>query len=148
MPVTPSRRLTFWPLFGVIYLLVCGGPYGIEEMVSATGPGAAFVLLVLAPLVWGLPMALVVIDTILFSAGYILLFFTLLRFRALFPDAPRPLRIPGGRVGVWMVAVLPTLVAVGACLAADFKETGPGLAAAASGPLAYLVVRRVRHTAT
>lgn len=92
--------------------------------------------------------ALVVIDTILFSAGYILLFFTLVRFRALFPETPRPFRVPGGRVGVWVVAVVPTLVAIGACLAADFKEIGPGLAAAASGPLAYLVARRVCHTAT
>jgi amino acid transporter len=91
---------------------------------------------------------LVVIDTILFSAGYILLFFTLVRFRALFPDTPRPFRVPGGHVGVWLVAIIPTLVAISACLVTDFKETGPGLTAAASGPLAYFVARRVGHTAT
>ena len=35
-----------------------GGPYGIEDVVSSFGPGMALVLLLAAPLVWSLPVAL------------------------------------------------------------------------------------------
>jgi len=37
---------------------VSGGPYGIEDAVSALGPGMTLVLLVLTPLFWCLPVAL------------------------------------------------------------------------------------------
>ena len=35
-----------------------GGPYGIEDMVSSFGPGMTLVLLLAAPLLWSLPVAL------------------------------------------------------------------------------------------
>ena len=35
-----------------------GGPYGIEDAVSAFGPGLALSLLILTPIVWSLPVAL------------------------------------------------------------------------------------------
>jgi amino acid transporter len=88
---------------------------------------------------------LVVIDTILFAAAYILIFTTLARLRFLHPEAPRPYRIPAGWPGLWVVVVVPTLVAVAACLAADFAEVRAGLAAAATGPAAYLVLRLRRR---
>ena len=28
-----KQRLRFWPLVAVMYILLCGGPYGIEEIV-------------------------------------------------------------------------------------------------------------------
>jgi hypothetical protein len=40
-------------------VLVSSGPFGVEEMVSSTGPGLAVLLLLLTPLVWGAPLALV-----------------------------------------------------------------------------------------
>ena len=88
---------------------------------------------------------LVVVDTILFSAAYILIFATLVRMRALYPDVERPYRIPGGRVGVWLVATVPTLAAIGACVLSDFEEIRWGLAAATTGLPAYLVVRACRR---
>jgi amino acid transporter len=88
---------------------------------------------------------LVVIDTILFAAAYILIFITLARLRSLHPDVPRPYRIPGGRAGLWAVVIVPTLVAVAACVAADFTEVRAGLAAASTGPVAYLGIRLWRR---
>jgi amino acid transporter len=38
---------------------VSGGPYGIEDAVSSFGPGLALTLLILTPLIWSLPVALV-----------------------------------------------------------------------------------------
>jgi amino acid transporter len=37
---------------------VSGGPYGVEDAVSAFGPGLALLLLVLTPFVWSLPVSL------------------------------------------------------------------------------------------
>ena len=28
-----KQRLRFWPMVAVMYVLLCGGPYGIEEIV-------------------------------------------------------------------------------------------------------------------
>src|SRR5262249_13590517 len=36
-----------------------GGPYGLEDLVPAFGPGLALLLLLLTPLVWSLPVSLV-----------------------------------------------------------------------------------------
>ena len=35
-----------------------GGPYGIEDTVTAFGPGMTLILLVLTPIFWSLPVAL------------------------------------------------------------------------------------------
>jgi amino acid transporter len=35
---------------------ICSGPFGLEEMVVAVGPGMMFFLLLAIPLLWGLPM--------------------------------------------------------------------------------------------
>ena len=37
----PRRRLNLWPLVGVIFFIVCGGAYGLEPLVGATGAGWA-----------------------------------------------------------------------------------------------------------
>lgn len=88
---------------------------------------------------------LVVVDTILFSAGYILIFASLVRLRSLHPKTPRPYRVPGGWAGVWLVALVPSLVAVGACLMANFEEVRWGLAAAATGLPACAVCFTLRR---
>jgi amino acid transporter len=52
------RELGLVPLAAVVFFNVSGGPYGIEDSISAFGPGLALLLLVVTPLVWSLPVAL------------------------------------------------------------------------------------------
>ena len=54
-----KRELGIVPLAAIVFFNVSGGPYGIEDLVPAFGPGLALVLLVLTPLLWSLPVALV-----------------------------------------------------------------------------------------
>jgi amino acid transporter len=53
------RELSLVPVAAVIFFNVSGGPYGIEDVVPSFGPGLALALLALTPLVWSLPVALV-----------------------------------------------------------------------------------------
>ena len=46
-------------VFFMIYILVSGGSFGIEDMVSSSGPGLTILLLILLPIFWSLPMALI-----------------------------------------------------------------------------------------
>jgi len=57
-----SRELGFVPLLAVLFFNVSGGPYGIEDSVGVFGPGLVLLLLVLTPLVWSLPVALVMTE--------------------------------------------------------------------------------------
>lgn len=43
----------------MIFALVAAGCYGIEEMISAAGPGMTLIMLFVLPFVWGLPFGLV-----------------------------------------------------------------------------------------
>jgi amino acid transporter len=56
------RDLGLASLAAVVFFNVSGGPYGIEDAVSAFGPGLALLLLVLTPLVWSLPVTLFVAE--------------------------------------------------------------------------------------
>lgn len=47
-------------LASVTYLMVSGGPYGIEELVGSSGYGLGIVILLLVPILWSLPVALMV----------------------------------------------------------------------------------------
>src|SRR2546425_12945504 len=53
------RELGLLPLAAVVFFNVSGGPYGIEDVVPSFGPGLSLLLLVLTPLVWSLPVSLV-----------------------------------------------------------------------------------------
>jgi len=53
------RELGLVPLVAVVFFNVSGGPYGIEDVVPSFGPGLSLLLLVLTPLVWSLPVSLV-----------------------------------------------------------------------------------------
>jgi len=53
------NRVRVITVFFMVYILVSGGSFGIEDMVSSSGPGLTVLLLLLLPLVWSLPMALV-----------------------------------------------------------------------------------------
>jgi len=43
----------------IMYCLVAGGAFGIEEMISASGPGLTLLMLVVLPFIWAGPQALV-----------------------------------------------------------------------------------------
>lgn len=41
------------------------------------------------------------------AVSYIFIFPALVRLRRLYPDVPRPYRVPGGMAGVWLAAIIP-----------------------------------------
>jgi amino acid transporter len=57
---TPARKLTLLPLVAATYFMVAGGPYGLEELMSAVGYGGALIALLVTPVVWSLPTALMI----------------------------------------------------------------------------------------
>lgn len=61
MPVKLIRRkLTLLPLVMVLFFTVSGGAYGLEDLISASAPGLALLLIIVTPLIWSLPVALMV----------------------------------------------------------------------------------------
>lgn len=54
------RKLTLMPLVMVLFFTVSGGAYGLEDLIGASGPGMALLLIVVTPLIWSLPVALMV----------------------------------------------------------------------------------------
>ena len=62
--IAPTRalattRLGVGTVLLLVFVLVSSGPFGVEEMVSTSGPGLALLLILLVPLVWGIPLALI-----------------------------------------------------------------------------------------
>jgi len=55
-----SRRLTLGGLVAVTYFMVSGGPYGLEDLVGKAGYAMALAVIVLTPVLWCLPTALMV----------------------------------------------------------------------------------------
>ncbi len=60
--LAPDRRLSLWALISVAFFTTCGGAYALEPLVGAVGPGWAFALLFLTPLLWSVPIALMVAE--------------------------------------------------------------------------------------
>jgi amino acid transporter len=60
--VSTGRRLNLIPLIGTIFFIVCGGAYGLEPLVGAVGPAWALILILLTPIFWSLPIALMVAE--------------------------------------------------------------------------------------
>jgi amino acid transporter len=56
------RRLGLVALVCVIFFTVSGGAFGLEPLVAAMGPGWAVVLIVVTPLIWALPISLMVAE--------------------------------------------------------------------------------------
>ena len=52
--------MTVLPMIAATYFMVAGGPYGLEEIVQKTGYAATLLILLVTPLVWSLPTALMV----------------------------------------------------------------------------------------
>ncbi len=60
MPHSPARKLRLFPLIAATFFMVSGGPYGLEDVVGQAGFGWTLALLFLLPLIWSLPVALMV----------------------------------------------------------------------------------------
>src|SRR5579872_6902500 len=56
--VPNATRVGCLGLSSVLFFTVSGGPYGLEPIVTAFNPGWAVVLVVLVPIIWGVPIAL------------------------------------------------------------------------------------------
>jgi amino acid transporter len=52
------RKIGLLPLIGVIFFTVSGGAYGIEPLVGQLNAGWAVVLIVVTPILWGLPISM------------------------------------------------------------------------------------------
>ncbi|HUL49701.1 MAG TPA: APC family permease [Gemmatimonadales bacterium] len=58
--VAPRAALRLGPLVAVLFFTVSGGPFGLEGIVGSVGPGLAVLLLVLTPLLYSVPEALLI----------------------------------------------------------------------------------------
>jgi amino acid transporter len=84
---------------------------------------------------------LIVLNIWLYSIALLLELaaFVVLRLRE--PRLPRPWRVGGGAIGMWLVAGLPALCCLLAMATAGWINTAVGVAAALTGPLAYRLWR-------
>lgn len=55
-----SRKMRFLPLLAVTYFMVSGGPYGVEDILGGAGFARAVVILMVLPILWSLPSALMI----------------------------------------------------------------------------------------
>jgi amino acid transporter len=55
-----SRKLTLLPLIAATYFMVAGGPYGLEDLIGKAGYRATLIILLLTPILWSIPTALMV----------------------------------------------------------------------------------------
>jgi len=55
-------RLTTLPLMMATFFMVSGGPFGLEELFAKAGYRASFIILILTPILWSLPTALLVAE--------------------------------------------------------------------------------------
>ncbi len=57
----PARKmLRIVPLIAATYFMVSGGPYGIEEILGGAGFARAIIILLVLPILWSLPTALMI----------------------------------------------------------------------------------------
>jgi amino acid transporter len=55
-----SPKLNFWPLVIATFFMVSGGAYGTEDVVHGAGYAGAILILLLTPVLWSLPTALMI----------------------------------------------------------------------------------------
>lgn len=60
--VVLKRQVRLVGLLGLVFFTVSGGAYGVEGVVSLSGPGLAIVLLIVTPVIWSLPTVLMVAE--------------------------------------------------------------------------------------
>jgi amino acid transporter len=60
-PFKPARqKMRLLPLIAATYFMVSGGPYGIEDILGGAGFAKAILILLILPLIWSLPTALMI----------------------------------------------------------------------------------------
>src|SRR5579863_377611 len=57
-PKQNLRKLTLWPLVAATFFMVSGGTYGTEDIVHGAGYLSAILILLVTPILWSLPTAL------------------------------------------------------------------------------------------
>jgi amino acid transporter len=55
-----ARKVKLLPLIAATYFMVSGGPYGLEDILGGAGYGRAILILLLLPVLWSLPTALMI----------------------------------------------------------------------------------------
>ena len=58
--VKSKAKISVVPMIAATYFMVAGGPYGLEEVVQKTGYLATLFILIVTPLLWSLPTAMMV----------------------------------------------------------------------------------------
>jgi hypothetical protein len=56
-----ERRIKMLALACLIFFTTCGGAFGLEPLIGAVGAGWAIILILVTPLVWSLPTALMAV---------------------------------------------------------------------------------------
>jgi amino acid transporter len=84
---------------------------------------------------------LIVLNIWLYSLTLLLELGAFVALRYSQPHLPRPWRVGGGAVGMWLVVLLPSLCCLVAMATAGWVNTAVGVAAALTGPIAYLCWR-------
>ena len=84
---------------------------------------------------------LIVLNIWLYSLTLLLELGAFVALRLGEPGLRRPWRVGGGAVGMWLVAVLPSLCCLIAMATAGWLNTAVGVGAALTGPIAYLAWR-------
>ncbi len=59
-PGFAPRKMRFLPLVAATFFMVSGGPYAIEDILGGAGFARAIVILLVLPIVWSLPTALMI----------------------------------------------------------------------------------------
>ena len=54
-----QHKMSTFSVFLMIFCLVAGGYFGMEDMVSGTGPGLTILILIVFPFFWSIPQALI-----------------------------------------------------------------------------------------
>jgi amino acid transporter len=55
-----AAKISVVPMITATYFMVAGGPYGLEDIVQKTGYAATLLILIITPLLWSLPTAMMV----------------------------------------------------------------------------------------
>jgi amino acid transporter len=55
-----AGKMTVLPMIAATYFMVAGGPYGLEDIVQKTGYAATLLILLITPLIWSIPTAMMV----------------------------------------------------------------------------------------
>ena len=61
-PRLAARKLTTVPLVAAIFFMVAGGAYGLEEIIAKAGFTTSLIILLVVPLCWSLPTALMLAE--------------------------------------------------------------------------------------